>query len=200
MRGAPDPPSFAWRPNPATFRVVPVFRPALDIVAGPPHVPVAVPMPMSRLPNHRSTRRRRDNFCARWRDRRVGRRWRRLSARAAYPDRADSRTDNKPLHRPSPNRSRPRCTTSTRNPKRLIVTARYDVKYPRSTCVSPSYPDALPPPGCAGPSSWHTSRPRLSLHCWDFLFDNPNTCVIEKSGQCIAATSYEPGASFRAST
>jgi hypothetical protein len=99
--GTPDPPSFAGRPDPATFGVVAVFRPTLDIVAGPPHVTVAVPVPMSRLPDHRSTGWRRDNFRAGRRDRRVGGR-RRLGARAAYPNHADSRTDNKPLHRQSP--------------------------------------------------------------------------------------------------
>jgi hypothetical protein len=122
VRGAPDPPSFAWRPDPAAFHVVAVFRPALDIVARPPYVTVAVPVPMSRLPDHRSTGWRRDNFRARRRDRRVGgRRW--LSARAADPNHADSRTDNKPLHRQSP-QSRPRDATPTRNLKWLIVTAR----------------------------------------------------------------------------
>jgi hypothetical protein len=131
MRWTPDPPSFAWRPDPATVGVVAVFRPALDIVAWPPYVTVAVPVPMSRLPHHRSTGWRRDNFRARRRDRRVGGRWRRLSTRAAYPNHADSRTDKKPLHRQSP-QSIPRDATPTRNLKWLIVTAGSDVRNLRS--------------------------------------------------------------------
>jgi hypothetical protein len=131
MRWAPDPPSFAWRPDPSTVGVVAVFRPALDIVAWPPYVTVAVPVPMSRLPHHRSTGWRRDNFRARRWDRRVGGRRRRLSTRAAYPNHADSRTDKKPLHRQSP-QSIPTDATPTRNLKWLIVTAGSDVRNLRS--------------------------------------------------------------------
>jgi hypothetical protein len=108
MGRAPDPAALAPTPYPSAFGVVAITRPPFDIMPPSPDIAIAVPVPMTRLPYHGAAGRRRHHFRAWRRDRRIGWRRRRLCAGASDADQKRGCTDNKPLHRQTPQRQRSR--------------------------------------------------------------------------------------------